>query len=50
MSAAPRGLVFFQAFTLPYAFFATGFLCALIVYYLVWKYLVGFFNEVLGIT
>ena len=46
----PRGLVWFQAITIHYAFVATGFLCALIVYYLVWKHLVGFFNELLGIA
>ena len=46
----PRGLVLFQAITIQYSFIATGFLCALIVYYLVWKHLVGFFNELLGIA
>ena len=29
---------------------ALGFSFALIAYYLVWKYLVGFYNEVLGIA
>ncbi len=46
----PRGFVLFQAITVPYPFVATGFLCTLIFYYLVWKHLVGFFNELLGIT
>jgi len=44
------GLVWFQQIVVPYAFLAVGFSFALIVYYLVWKYLVGFFNEVLGIA
>ncbi len=29
---------------------ALGFAFAVIAYYLIWKYLVGFFNEVLGIV
>jgi len=45
-----RGLVYFDACTIPYAFFMIVFVCGLIAYYLVWKYLVGFFNQVLGIA
>jgi hypothetical protein len=50
LSASSGGLVWFQQVVVPYAFLAVGFSCALIAYYLVWKYLVGFFNEVLGIA
>ena len=50
LAVTPRGLVLFQAITLHYSFVATGFLGALIIYYLVWKHFVGFFNEVLGIA
>ena len=50
VSLAPRCVVYFQEIQLPYAFFAIGFMFALIIYYLVWKYLVGFFNQVLGIA
>jgi hypothetical protein len=50
LEVTPRGFILFQAITIHYPFVATGFLCALIVYYLVWKYLVGFFNELLGIV
>ena len=50
LGVTPRGFVWFQAITLHYSFAATGFLCALIIYYLVWKHLVGFFNELLGIA
>ena len=50
LAVSPSGLVLFQAITIHYPFVATGFLCALIIYYLLWKHLVGFFNEVLGIA
>ncbi len=50
LAVTARGVVWFQAITVPYPFVATGFLCGLIFYYLVWKYLVGFFNELLGIA
>jgi hypothetical protein len=44
------GIVYFQMVTVPYVYFAIGLGCAMIVYYLVWKYLIGFFNRVLGIA
>jgi hypothetical protein len=50
LAATPRGLVWFQQIAIPYGVFATGFCLALVAYYLVWKYLVGFFNQVLGIA
>jgi hypothetical protein len=43
-------IVWFQSFHLPYAYFAVFFLAALAGYYLVWKYIVGFLNHVLGIA
>jgi len=46
----PDGVIYFQAFTVPYAFIAVGFAFGLIAYYLIWKYLIGFFNQVLGIA
>lgn len=49
LSLTPAGLVYFQAVTIPYSFFVVGFSIGLIAYYLVWKYLIGFFNQVLGI-
>ena len=51
-----QGFVWFEAVPgigpvlIPYTFFATVFLVPLIIYYLIWKYLVGFLNEVLGIA
>ncbi len=50
LAVTPRGFVLFEAITIHYPFVATGFLCNLVLYYLVWKHLVGFFNEVLGIA
>lgn len=50
LTATRGGLVWFHEFVIPYAFLFGGFCLALIAYYLVWKYLVGFFNEVLGIA
>jgi hypothetical protein len=45
-----RGLVWFQACSIPYAWVAPGFLAAIAAYYLVWKYIVGSLNRVLGIA
>jgi len=45
-----QGIVYFREITLPYPYFAVGFCFALIIYYLVWKYLVGFFNQIMGIA
>jgi len=45
-----HGVIWFQACPVPYALIAPGFLAALVGYYLVWKYIVGFLNRVLGIA
>jgi len=50
LTLGPEGLIYFQAVTVPYAFFAGGFAFGLIAYYLIWKYLIGFFNQMLGIA
>lgn len=50
LSATSSGLVWFHEVVVPYQFFAIGFCFGLVAYYLVWKYLVGFFNQVLGIA
>jgi len=44
-----NGLVYFQTLTVAYSHMAIAFIFGLIVYYLVWKYFVAFFNRVLGI-
>lgn len=50
LAASSTGLVWFHEVVVSYAGLAVAFSFALIAYYLVWKYLVGFFNEVLGIA
>jgi hypothetical protein len=50
LAATSGGLVWFHEVAIPYALVALGFSFALTAYYLVWKYLVSFFNEVLGIA
>jgi len=45
-----QGVVWFQALHFPYALVAVGWLAAMAGYYLVWKYLVGYLNRVLGIA
>ena len=48
--ANSAGLMWFHEVAIPYGELVVGFCVALIAYYLVWKYLVGFFNDVLGIA
>ena len=43
-------VTWFNAVQLPYALIGTGFLCGIAAYYLVWKYIVGFVNRMLGIA
>ena len=50
LSIADRGVIWFQAITIPYALLAPWFGVALVAYYLVWKHLIGFFNRVLEIA
>jgi hypothetical protein len=50
LATTSGGLVWFHQIVIPYAFLAAAFSLALIAYYLVWKYVVGFFNGVLGIA
>jgi hypothetical protein len=45
-----HGVVWFQVCPVSYALIAPCFLAALVGYYLVWKYIVGFLNRVLGIA
>jgi hypothetical protein len=46
----PYSVTWFHAFQVPYSLIAPCFLAALAGYYLVWKYIVGFLNRVLGIA
>lgn len=45
-----HGVTWFQNLYVPYAWIAPCFLAVLVGYYLVWKYIVGFVNRVLGIA
>ena len=45
-----HGVTWFQASEWPYALIAPCFLAGLVCYYLIWKYIVGFLNRVLGIA
>jgi len=45
-----HGVTWFHALHVSYALIAPCFLAALAGYYLVWKYIVGFLNRVLGIA
>jgi len=45
-----HGVTWFQACEAPYTLIALLLLAALAAYYLVWKYIVGFLNRVLGIA
>ncbi len=44
------GVTWFESLHIPYALIAVGFLAGVAFYYLVWKYIVGFLNRVLGIA
>jgi hypothetical protein len=45
-----HGITWFAAITVPYSVIAPFFVGGLALYYLVWKYVVGFLNQVLGIA
>ncbi|MGA3372662.1 MAG: hypothetical protein ABSC48_12980 [Terracidiphilus sp.] len=45
-----HGATWFDACEIPYTLIAPCFLAALAGYYLVWKYIVGFLNRVMGIA
>lgn len=50
LTVGAHGITWFGVIPLPYFFIAPWFLAAVAVYYLVWKYVVGFLNQVLGIA
>lgn len=50
LHATHLGLVYFGVAEIHYAFLAIVFPAVLVVYYLVWKYLIGFFNQIVGIA
>ncbi len=50
LTLGQHGVTWFQAISVPYALIAPWFLAGVAVYYLVWKYVVGFLNQLLGIA
>ena len=50
LAIGSHGVVWFQTCSISYGLIAPGFLAAMAAYYLVWKYIVGFLNRVLGIA
>jgi hypothetical protein len=50
LKATDHGFLYFGVVNVHYAHVAIIFPVVLIVYYLVWKYLIGFFNQVAGIA
>jgi len=50
LTVGTDGVTWFQAITVPYFLIVPWFFAAVVIYYLVWKYLVGFFNQLLGIA
>jgi len=50
LAFSSRGVVWFSAITIPYVFLVPWFGVVVIIYYLVWKYLIGFCNRVLNIA
>jgi hypothetical protein len=50
LKATDHGFIYFGVVNVRYVHVALAFSAVLIVYYLVWKYLIGFFNQVAGIA
>jgi hypothetical protein len=50
LTTTPSGIVYFGVAHVSYGFLAAAFCMAVGGYYLVWKYLVNFFNGVVGIA
>jgi hypothetical protein len=50
LAFGPTSATWFNACSIPYALIAAGFCFGVAAYYLVWKYIVGFLNRVLGIA
>jgi hypothetical protein len=50
LTIGTHGVTWFQAIHVPYFLIVPWFCLVVAVYYLVWKYVVGFLNQVLGIA
>jgi hypothetical protein len=49
LALGAMSVTWFHAIQIPYALIAVGFCCGVAVYYLVWKYIIGWVNRVLDI-
>ena len=50
LALAATSVTWFNAITVPYALIAAFLVAAMAAYYLAWKYVVGYVNQVLGIA
>jgi len=50
LQTSSHGLIYFGFVHIPYLLVAVVFPFALIVYYLVWKYVIGFLNRIAGVA
>jgi hypothetical protein len=50
LSLESKGVTWFNTVTVPYALVIPWFFIVMIIYYLVWKYLVGFCNRIVATT
>ncbi len=50
LTIGAQGVTWFQAITIPYALVAPWLIAIVAIYYLVWKYLIGFLNGLLDIA
>ncbi len=50
LTIGAHGVTWFQVIHVPYFLIVPWFLIVVVAYYLVWKYVVGFLNQVLGIA
>lgn len=50
LALGARSVIWFNAVTVPYALIALVLAAAIAAYYLLWKYVVGFLNRMLGIA
>ncbi len=50
LAIGPSGVIWFHSISVSYALIAPVFIAALVGYYLLWKYVVGFLNRTLGIA
>jgi hypothetical protein len=49
LAVGTQGVTWFEVISVPYSLLVVWFAGAVVLYYLVWKYVVGFLNQVLGI-